>query len=897
MEYFIKEKIQEYEVSSNPTEKVVKINHSLEFIIIYYSTIFYLHTIANNVVSREMVEIILTNFYKKNPLTSAWIKLLKSTLDILKVDTNNYYKNTGKLLQNIANHYLPIESNKIEVENPSLKIILDCIQIIRNKAFAHSNSINEKDVTFLLKNGFDKIPYELDSFLNKVSSSKLLLSETIPQIDGEMDSSSTANFIDLSTDIKKNYSLPMNGDIDYSNVFSKSMYCYFEKDKILIPTSPFMLCRDNNYYYYNGIDNKGYPIYNDIFSAKSITIKKYENAFKDTVQDNINLLTSSEIIVKLKEENKILHNLPNPIYLQFIGRDESYDKIIKALRNKRIFLVAISGIGGVGKSALAIKTTRNIIESKSDMFSFIIWVSAKKTYLTPEGVVSETQIFSNLLQLFDVILKITGFTEYLKSTFKVKKEATLQILSMDSFLIIVDNFETVLNPHEFLEFFEEVGDSCDNSKIIITTRHQLGSSEKIIDLKEFSFNEYEDFTNYLLTDKFKINEKCSSKDVRTLYELTGGLALATEFFVGQINKHNSLDKILKKVNSQEISKESILEFSFKESFELLNIEEKKVLFSISLLDNPTLNNVCFLTSFDEFHVEEIVGRLKNLSFLNKNIISEEIKYSILPLTKTFLINSLPRFQQLNTELTTKYEEYQFITNVSRQITQYEPIQDVSVQKDSIVVRLSRAAYFLASQGNFSKSEEYFNQAVTYDSKNSSVWYQWALAERDFSNNIKDEYFEKSLKYADEEEKKTILFEWGKSFASVNRHKQSIEIFKKYLELNPTNKNVCHFIGKSYYEIGRNLWKKQLFTEMKENYQKSLDAFKSSLYENPTTHFEKNHNVVGYYFIAKIYRVQKDLGNSILFVKKGLDLQPNNFRMIEFSDELAKMTQDRNRKYI
>ncbi len=741
------------------------------------------------------------------------------------------------------------------------------------------------------------MPYELYSFLDKRNNSKTLLAESIPQIDNEMDINSKATFIGLSEDIQKNISIPMDGEIDFNNIFTKSLYCFFIKEKLLIPTSPFILWRDNTYYYYNGVDNKSYPIYSDIFSSKCITVKKYENAFKDIVQENINLLGSSEISVKLTEENGILHNLPNPTYNRFIGRNESIAKILKSLRNRRIFLVGISGIGGVGKSALAIKTMRYIIETGDKAFSFIIWVSAKKTFLTPDGIISETQIFSNLVQLLDVILKITGFTEYLKCTFNLKKEVVIQILSMDKFLIIVDNFETVLNPDEFLNFFEEIGNSCDDSKIIITTRHQLGSSEKIIDLKEFTFQEYDDFIKYLIKDKFIIDEKVQAKEIKCLYDFTGGLALATEFFIGQVNKQNSIQKILKKVESQEINKESILEFSFKESFELLKFDEKKVLFAISLLDNPSLNNICFLSGFDEFQVEEIIGKLKKLSFLNINFGMDDTKYSILSLTKSFLQNNLFKYQQLNTELTARYEEYQFITDISKQIIQYEPNQDISRSMDSIVVRLARAAYFLAGQGNFKKSEEYFNQAVNYDAKTSFVWYQWALAEREYSNNLKDEYFEKALQYANEDEKKLILFEWGKSYSTTNRHKQSIEIFRKYLAINPDNKNVYHFIGKSYYEIGHNLWKKQLFTEMKDNYEKSLDAFKTSLHENPTTHFEKNHNVVGYYFIAKIYRFQKEIGNSIEYVKKGLDLQPHNFRLIEFSDELAKLTQERNRRLI
>jgi len=96
------------------------------------------------------------------------------------------------------------------------------------------------------------------------------------------------------------------------------------------------------------------------------------------------------------------------------------------------------------------------------------------------------------------------------------------------------------------------------------------------------------------------------------------------------------------------------------------------------------------------------------------------------------------------------------------------------------------------------------------------------------------------------------------------------------------------IGKSHYQIGRNLWRKRSFFEMKRSYQASLEAFRKSLYENPTTHFEKNHNVVGYYFMSKISRFMGQIGDAVTYVHRGLKLQPNNFRLLEFAEDLSEL---------
>ena len=891
MNYLVSKKIQDYEEVGNQSEKVIKISQCLEFIIMYYSALFYCHTKAKNLVSKDIIEIILTNFYKKNPLISSWIKLLRASIELCKIDQRHFPKELGLKIQQTAKSFLPDSSQKKISEDPSLKIILESISIIRNKALAHANALTPQTVRTLLNNGFAELAYQLDDYLSKRNEAQILLAEKIPHItdDGQIHYST---FLNLSDSISKSVLIEMQDPFVFDTVYSKKLYAYFSAKNTFISLSPFLVYRDEQYYYYSGIDNKSYPVYNGVFSTKYISIRKYERAFKQLIEEDINLIHSSEIKVSLVSEKGVSHNLPTPLYNRFIGRTETIKKVIKALQNRRMFLISISGIGGVGKSAVALKTARNLIEEGSKLFSYIIWVSAKKTYLTLEGIRSESQIFSNLIQLLDVILKMTGFNEYLSYTMPVKKQSVLQILSLDKFLLIIDNFETVSNPSEFLGFFEEIGDKCPETKILMTTRHQLGSSEKIIDLREFQFPEYKEFIDYLFNEKFKIETKPRAEDIRVLFERTGGLPLATEFFVGQITGQNSLQKIIRRLKQHEISKDSLIEFSFNESFKLLSEDEKKVLFSISLLDSPNLNNISFLTGLDEFDVEECIEKLMKLSFININYELENTVYSILPLTKTFLDKNLDSDPTLSSELSAKNEEYQFITNVSKQIATDEIEHSLSVTSDNIAVRLARAAYFLARKGDFNKSEQYFNQALSYEAKNSLVWYHWARAERDFSNNLKDEYFEKALKYSSDDDKPEILSEWGKALSSFNRHKESIKVLEKLLKITPDNKNVLHMIGKSYYQIGRNLWRKRNFFEMKRSYQASLDAFRKSLYDNPSTHFEKNHNVVGYYFMSKISRFIGRIEDAVTYVHRGLKLQPQNFRLLEFAEYLSDLSKRR-----
>ncbi len=887
MNYFIAQKIDEYEKTANKTEKVLKIKHCLEFIIIYYATTFYCHTRAEEKVSKEIVDIIITNFYKRNPLLSSWIKLLKSSAELLRLDIKNFDRELGVHVQAAAKQFLPDPSKKDILDVADLKTVLDSIHIIRNRAFDHANNISAKSVEILLANKYAELPYKMTDFLESKNKSQLLLAENITQCldDGEKH---MCSFINLEGGIRRNIEIDIAEISEPENLYTSHLYCYFPLYKRFIPTRPFIIFRDSHYYYYNSVDNKSLPIYSDLFSPKTIVVKQYEKAFLSLIEEDSRLIDTSRLDLKLRNENGILNNIPAPSYKSFIGRTETIDKIYKALNHKRTFLITISGIGGVGKSAIAIKIARNLIEDSDKIYSFLIWVSAKKTHLLPDGIKTESQIFNNIGQLLDLILRITGFTDALDYSFTAKKQFCIDILSLDSFLIIVDNFETLPNTKEFLDFFEEVGDKCDKTKILITTRHQLGAAEKIIDLKEFSLTEYTEFVSNLVTEKFPIKDKIGADTIRKLYDFTGGLPLATEFILGQISDQHSLQKILKKIKENENSKNDILEFSYNESFSLLKDDERKVLFAISLLDIPNINNIWLLTGLDEFDIEDIISKLKKLSFINENFEQAKTIFSILPLTKIFLMKKLDEDQALSTELKAKYEEYKYITT-AYEIQQHSKGTDIS-SRDNLAMMLAKAAYSFASQGNFNKSEEYFKRAVEYDPKQSAVWFNWAIAERDFSNIIKDEYFKKASMLSTGKDREEILFEWGKALFNFKSHKESIAIFDEIIKLNPNNKNAYHLLGKAYYEIGRNLFKKNYFEEMKQNYSKSKDAFTKSLYPEPQTDFERNSNTVGYYFLAKISRYIKDLKGSLAYIKKGLELQPNNFKLLEFQEQIKPFLQ-------
>ena len=89
-------------------------------------------------------------------------------------------------------------------------------------------------------------------------------------------------------------------------------------------------------------------------------------------------------------------------------------ELLDHLEHPRAWITVIDGIGGVGKTALALncaECVRDMSCSGQADFEYVIWASAKTEKLNPQGIAQLQPNFSDLPSLLNTILEVTGFEE------------------------------------------------------------------------------------------------------------------------------------------------------------------------------------------------------------------------------------------------------------------------------------------------------------------------------------------------------------------------------------------------------------------------------------------------------------------------------------------------------
>lgn len=333
------------------------------------------------------------------------------------------------------------------------------------------------------------------------------------------------------------------------------------------------------------------------------------------------------------------HNLPPRS--EFVGRETEKGRVYEALLS-RSYLISIDGIGGIGKTSLALEVAHECLQASREANSFdgkttfagFIWASAKDRDLA-------------LDDLLDAVARTLDYPGIAQRPVGEKREAVQRLLREQSYLLLMDNLETVTDEsvRDFLLRLPEP------SKAIITTREQTLRQVWAISIKGLA----EETALELIRSsgrRLGLQALAQAEDsvLLRLYHATGGAPLAIKWAIGQIKQRGqSLDSVLAALYE---ARGDIFEEVFVHSWDLLSPEARQVLIMMPLFAAPASRaEIEVASDAHHFALDEALGQLVEMSLVEPLDIPDLTarRYTVHSLTRAFAAARLREAGGVNQE--------------------------------------------------------------------------------------------------------------------------------------------------------------------------------------------------------------------------------------------------------
>lgn len=511
------------------------------------------------------------------------------------------------------------------------------------------------------------------------------------------------------------------GDQLWVEIFNPVSCCNTEIAILIIPPLYGNLKR----FLSNGPIKKG----KNLFISDGSAIRKHDSSVTLSPKEADELsIASTETLYGLYSVNSGNYRLLSPDN-EFIRREKYCSEIQKGLSKNRVACVTLTGIGGIGKTSLAIWAVSEAYIHKK--YSYIVSITAKDRELTSSGIQAIYQHFTTLDDLLNSIAEVIGFPDIKELTTIEKEKEIRSLIENSNMLLFLDNLETTSD--DGIKSF--INDLPDGVKAIITSRRnivnvssypiEIGGLEddEIVQLISTYAKQYKYCSGLTRDEKLKIGQASNS------------IPLAIRWIISRCSTIPELLSVSASLLSSNQNNAELLEFVFRRTFDNMNNIEQRIMQVLSVV--PDIPEEAIIKGHDKSD-DDILGSLQKL--VQDTIVIKRYdpeiswyRYSLLPLTREFIIrNALPQ----NVE-----------RSIRNKLTAWYQADDIANQEEKVVVQQMRqngqnvgvALVSLASsatrRGDFTSAQKLYEMALTRDPNNWYVYKSYGEYCRKYEKSI------------------------------------------------------------------------------------------------------------------------------------------------------------------
>ncbi len=333
-------------------------------------------------------------------------------------------------------------------------------------------------------------------------------------------------------------------------------------------------------------------------------------------------------------------NLPDEPYYSLPGRERDLHNLLAVLQDPQgASVITIDGLGGLGKTALAVELTRRALNQ--GLFKGVTGDSAKQELFSGGEIIKVNEATLDFDALLDTMARQCGRWDLTTLPHEEKRDVIAQLLRQQCYLVLVDNLETAENAGALVSHLRGL---LGVSRAIVTSRKQVRHDfVQAHALRELT---QEDALFFLRQDlqQRKVEQliHASEEKLVEIHQVTGGAPLALKLVVAQA-RFLDLDVVLRRLRN---AGSKLYSFIYRQSWEQLSLLAQKLLIYIGRTVITTIGweelaTVGMETAESEEQLLASIDELVTYSLLDVSLIANQVRYSAHQLTRQFVNSELP----------------------------------------------------------------------------------------------------------------------------------------------------------------------------------------------------------------------------------------------------------------
>ncbi len=330
---------------------------------------------------------------------------------------------------------------------------------------------------------------------------------------------------------------------------------------------------------------------------------------------------------------------------KLFGVEEKIAKLMPLLlATDRPWIVALDGLGGIGKTTLAHAMINRLIDL--DDFDDFGWVSAKQQEFSGRGI----RRIPTEIPALDGDALLTALLEQLANgpypteNYLAKRTALKEVLEQKRCLIVIDNLETVVDHESLLPLLRQL---TGPSKFLLTTRVSLNYVGDVLceSLSELAWPD----AIALLKHEANVQQlpqlqTANDSILREIYQTAGGNPLALKMVIGQ-TRFLPISQVLSSLRlAQTKQTDQLYHYIYREAWEMLDENARKLFVSLPIVPNGTFEQLRLASQLPAFDLQSALSDLIDLSLVEIGPGEPGPRYKLHRLTETFLMHEVIKWQ-------------------------------------------------------------------------------------------------------------------------------------------------------------------------------------------------------------------------------------------------------------